>query len=74
MFHWRVANEPGAVDVPALKTISLVCFTIGFFGTTFINYTFIKYHSKGLSRLWLVNAIATAFYVPFFLLTLLMMV
>lgn len=74
MFHWRVANEPGAKDVPELKTAAILCFFIGLSGTAVLNYLFIKNDAKKIKYLWIANALATLIYAPLFLLSLLMMV
>jgi len=74
MMAWRVDNEPGADRIPELHTAFWIAFLAGFLGTGLIHFLLIRYRAPRIWLIWVVNGGATLLYIPFFLLTLLLMV
>ena len=73
MFAWRVDNEPGAESIPELHYMAAATFLTGFLLTVLVHYIVARQDGK-FTSVWWANLVATIFYLPLFLLTLLMMV
>lgn len=74
LFYWRITLEPGAmVDTKKLLLSHPILFLLGSAGTITINVLFIAYKEKRAWIAWVVNIIASILYVPFLILTILMM-
>jgi hypothetical protein len=73
MLAWRVDNEPGAAAVPELHAAFWIFLLTGLAGTAAVHFFLIKYRAGRIWLVWIVNGGATLLYLPFFLLTLLLM-
>lgn len=74
MLHWRVVNEPGAVDMPGLMFAHRLLFLFGAAGFSIFS---IRFYAAGKGFWWRVPAavgLALLAYLPFFGFTLVLMV
>jgi hypothetical protein len=74
LFYWRIILEPGAiVDTKGLLLSHPLLFLFGLAGTITINVLFLTHKEKRAWMAWVANSIASILYIPFLILTVLMM-
>jgi|GEM_PF-3630773 len=74
LLHWRVLNEPGASDVPALMLLHRVLLSVGVSGFIFSLVRYFRNSERSFLSLLSAIGIAVVVYLPFLGLTLLMLV